>query len=160
MTDPFTPAVVRVQQAASDRDDKLALAVLELWDLIALALDLSDGEGVKDPETIAALRAQLAATSRRDWAERKRAEIDAAHAAARRQSVTPTIERRYDGSRAPDLLDQTDLVMERQRVLGRESQVARHLAMGLNPAGDGTDAHATTRKIRESMYARLGRAEQ
>ena len=85
--------------------------------------------------------------------------MDAAHEAARRQSGSPP-GRRYDGSRAPDLLDEPDLVMERQRVLGSQSQAARHAAMGLKPAGDGTDAHGSTRKIRESMYARLREKER
>jgi hypothetical protein len=150
-TDPFTPAIVRVQRDASDRDAKLGAAILELWDLLVRVLDLSDGEQVTDPEAIAELRAQLAATSRHEWADRKRAEMDAAHAAARKQAGTPP-GRRYDGSRAPQIQDETDLVMERQRALGRQSQAAKHAAMGAKRA---ESSRRDTRAIREEIYRRM-----
>jgi hypothetical protein len=52
-TDPFTPAIVRVQRDASDRDAKLGAAILVLWDLLVRVLDISDGEQVTNPAAIA-----------------------------------------------------------------------------------------------------------
>jgi hypothetical protein len=156
VTDPFQPAIVRVAQDARDRDDRIASAVLAVYDVIVRALDLADDEEAPpEPEPISALRHQLAATGRYESATRIRAEMDASHAAARRQSGVPPTTRRFDGSRLRDPGDERDQIIARQRLLAN-GQAARHAEMAAQPAPwDVGDAHPGTRAQRQAIYRRL-----
>jgi hypothetical protein len=158
------PASVRLARAHNDEVGLLAGAVCAMVDEIRASMTaMAEALGVEpsperaDTPPLSWARQRAASPSRVESVDRIKAEMDAAHLAARRQSGVPSADLRGDGSRHRIPQDESDLAAARAELLAGNSQAARHAAMaaaGPYP-GDNSDAHRSTRKVREEIYKKL-----
>ena len=163
------PAAVRLARAHNDEIALLAGAVVAMIDenrrgltRMAEMLDLEPPAEARDTAPVIWARERAKARGRTESIEKIRAQMDAVHVSARRQSGLPAADLRLrtgDGSAFRLPIDENDLAHERARLLAsRGGQAARHAEMAAKGrGGDATDSHMADRAARAAMYAQLQR---
>jgi hypothetical protein len=162
--DQMMPGTVKLAKAAREDSDRLAAALVAVWDaerarmkVICEALEVEAPE-IADPEPILWARRRAAELERPDWVAQARRQMDDAKRAARRQSGMPPADLRTDGTHAAPV-EPGDVIAKNQALMARSSQAARHAQMATagKAPGDASDAHRDTRKVRAEIYKRLAK---